>query len=550
MNSLVDALLSQHPTELIPLRCSKKMIVRLNRYFEEAVIENALSSICIQSKCPQGTVSAGLARYRQLTSVAKHLILFTCDSSCTRKHWSYPCLSNVSLFESKFHHSGGDEGFTIILDNRFSAIQTYELLEQSEQQGDATYRAVWSFEPNVIYSAIQYLMARTQALHPDRMDQFNRHVRETTPRTTSVHLTLSLMTKFAGVLQSQTEHAHAINHLSTVIRSSLGLKEVLQTAVDEIGRAVSARRCVLWLWDADTEKMESTSQYCRLEAPSIQDEELWLPVETLVSRIKETRSPAVFDVETQAERIGPSNPNMLPIMAVPVIYREQVIGMIVVEDGLKTRIWDEDEIRLIETIADQVAVAVNHARLFEKMRESSITDGLTGVYNRRHFGAQLDHEFRLCRRSQIPLSLIMIDLDFLKKINDTAGHLAGDAAIKHTADSIVASVRSTDTTARYGGEEFVVILPHTDSEAAMQVAEKIRETIASTSVPDLGHVTASLGVATFPMHAETEAELISMADQALYAAKRGGRNRVCSSDQEPIPAMFDETQPYEPASTN
>jgi len=122
--------------------------------------------------------------------------------------------------------------------------------------------------------------------------------------------------------------------------------------------------------------------------------------------------------------------------------------MIAVEDGLKSRVWDEDEVRLIETIADQVAVAVNHARLFEKMRESSITDGLTGVYNRRHFSAQLDHEFRLCRRSQIPLSLIMIDLDFLKKINDTAGHLAGDAAIKHAADSIVASVRSTDTTAR------------------------------------------------------------------------------------------------------
>jgi len=210
--------------------------------------------------------------------------------------------ANVSLFESKFHHSGGDEGFTIILDNRFSAIQTYELLEQSEQQGDATYRTVWSFEPNVIYSAIQYLMARTQALHPDRMEQFNRYVREATPRTTSVHLTLSLMTKFAGVLQSQTEHAHAVNHLSTVIRSSLGLNEVLQTAVDEIGRSLSARRCVLWLWEMDAEKLGNTSQYCRLEAPSIDEEELCIPIATLVSRIKESRSPAVFDNDTRLTR--------------------------------------------------------------------------------------------------------------------------------------------------------------------------------------------------------------------------------------------------------
>src|SRR5215471_10698662 len=224
MNSLVDALLSQHPTELIPLRCSKKMVVRLNRYFEEAVLENALSALFIQSRCPQGNISSELRRYRQLTSVAKHLILFTCDSTCNRKQWSYPFLPNVTLFESRFHHSVGDEGFTIILDNRFSALQTFERLDEGHQQGDPIYRTVWSFEPNVIFSALQYLMAKTQALHPDRVDQFNRHVRETTPKLTSVYLTLSLMTKFAGVLQSQTEHAHAVNHLSTVIRSSLGLQ--------------------------------------------------------------------------------------------------------------------------------------------------------------------------------------------------------------------------------------------------------------------------------------------------------------------------------------
>src|SRR5215472_16473625 len=168
MNSLVDALLSQHPTELIPLRCSKKMVVRLNRYFEEAVLENALSALFIQSRCPQGNISSELRRYSQLTDVARHLILFTCDSSCRKKQWTYPIVSNVTLFESKFHHSAADEGFTIIIDNRFSALQTFERIVQDDQQEDPVYRTVWSFEPNVIYSAIQYLMARTQALHPER----------------------------------------------------------------------------------------------------------------------------------------------------------------------------------------------------------------------------------------------------------------------------------------------------------------------------------------------------------------------------------------------
>src|SRR5581483_729750 len=445
MNSLVDALLSQHPNELIPLRCSKKMVVRLNRYFEEAVLENALSALFIQSRCPQGNLSAELRRYRQLTTVARHLILFTCDSTCGKRQWTFPLLPNVTLFESKFHHTSGDEGFTMIIDNRFSALQTFERIVTADAQDDPVYRTVWSFEPNVIYSAIQYLMARTQALHPDRVEQFNRQVRASMPKTPSVYLTLSLMTKFAGVLQSQTEHAHAINHLSTVIRSSLGLHDVLQTAVDEIGRSLSARRCVLWLWEVGEDKLDSTSEYCQAEAPSINEEDFCIPRSMLAAQVTGSRAPVVFDSDTTAARTGPMSASMLPVMAVPVIYRDQVMGAIAVEDTTATRLWDEEEVRLIETIADQVAVAVNHARLFEKMRESSITDGLTGVYNRRHFAAQLDHEFRLCRRSLIPLSLIMIDLDFLKTINDTAGHLAGDAAIKYTAKSIKEHLRSTDT---------------------------------------------------------------------------------------------------------
>src|SRR5581483_5449491 len=97
MNSLVDALLSQHPNELIPLRCSKKMVVRLNRYFEEAVLENALSALFIQSRCPQGNLPAELRRYRQLTTVARHLILFTCDSTCGKRQWTFPLLPNVTL---------------------------------------------------------------------------------------------------------------------------------------------------------------------------------------------------------------------------------------------------------------------------------------------------------------------------------------------------------------------------------------------------------------------------------------------------------------------
>jgi diguanylate cyclase (GGDEF)-like protein len=196
------------------------------------------------------------------------------------------------------------------------------------------------------------------------------------------------------------------------------------------------------------------------------------------------------------------------------------------------RVWRDSELLLLRTVADQVAVAVNHARLYERQQQLALTDSLTGCMNRRSFEMQLERDLRLATRMRQPVSLIMLDIDHFKRVNDSFGHDAGDAALRFLADVLRDELRGVDTAARYGGEEFAVILPQANLEGALIVAERLRARIETTEIPEIGHITASLGIATFPLHANSRAQLVSTADQALYEAKHEGRNRISTPNAE------------------
>ncbi|HYE15260.1 MAG TPA: GGDEF domain-containing protein, partial [Pyrinomonadaceae bacterium] len=143
-------------------------------------------------------------------------------------------------------------------------------------------------------------------------------------------------------------------------------------------------------------------------------------------------------------------------------------------------------------------------------------------------------------------SLIMLDIDHFKGVNDTYGHDAGDVALRLIAGALREEVRGVDTAARYGGEEFAVILPQAGPEGALVVAERLRARIESTQIPGVGHVTASLGVATFPIHASSRDLLVTTADRALYQAKHTGRNRVSSPRDLPPEELLEATAPHAP----
>ena len=151
---------------------------------------------------------------------------------------------------------------------------------------------------------------------------------------------------------------------------------------------------------------------------------------------------------------------------------------------------------------------------------------MTGLPNHRFFQTTLSTELGRAQRHNRPLSLLIIDLDFLKEVNDRFGHPSGDMVIRTIAENIRKNCRDMDFAARYGGEEFTVILPETGLAAAIQVADRIRERIGVEKLPGIGYITASIGVSNYPVNALGKEDLIRVADQALYVAKNGGRDRV------------------------
>ena len=185
---------------------------------------------------------------------------------------------------------------------------------------------------------------------------------------------------------------------------------------------------------------------------------------------------------------------------------------------------------LLVAATEQLGLALSNLQLQETLRQQTIRDPLTNLYNRRYLEASLERELARCERRGVPLSVLMIDLDHFKRFNDAHGHDGGDALLQHAARALQAQCRAEDIACRYGGEELTLILPEAPAEVAFERAESVRRAIESLQVRvgqrTLGEVTASIGVATFPASAPDTAGLLRAADAALYRAKREGRNRV------------------------
>lgn len=186
----------------------------------------------------------------------------------------------------------------------------------------------------------------------------------------------------------------------------------------------------------------------------------------------------------------------------------------------------DGELEFLNLFARQIELAITISDLFQAVKSQAITDPLTTLYNRRYFEEFIEKEAVRALRVNQPFTLIGIDLDYLKQINDKYGHSYGDLAIKTVADVLKINARSIDIAARMGGEEFNVLLPGVDSKGGIIAAERIRSAIAECKLDQIGQITASIGVATFMEHSNKIDELLELTDQAMYSAKRNGRNRV------------------------
>ena len=219
-----------------------------------------------------------------------------------------------------------------------------------------------------------------------------------------------------------------------------------------------------------------------------------------------------------------SEMNSKTCTVVPLFNGKEDFGCVIVSsdrDGIT-----DTETNFLALFANQIELAITVARLFEEVKKQTITDPLTGIYNRRYFEENIMKEAERSLRLKQPFSLISMDLDYLKKINDTYGHQYGDLAIKTIANVLKREARSIDIPARIGGEEFNLLLPGVDSRGAVIAAERIRKSIENQVLDTIGGITASVGVATFLEHSDRIDELMELADQAMYKAKLNGRNQV------------------------
>ncbi|MGC2063828.1 MAG: diguanylate cyclase [Thermodesulfovibrionales bacterium] len=236
----------------------------------------------------------------------------------------------------------------------------------------------------------------------------------------------------------------------------------------------------------------------------------------------------VSDMKGYPIRVMPfDTDDVRSVLAVPMLYEKKLMGVLVMLSE-QVDFLDSFQINLIEVLCNQASTSIANAKLHAKIERLATTDGLTGLFNHRIFQERLTGELKRQSRISGPLSLMLTDIDFFKKVNDTYGHPVGDIVLKKVSKVIRESLRDIDIPARYGGEEFAVILPGTDGPGARVIAERLRTAVQGKTFSadeKSFRVSISIGIAVSPADAKRKEELIEKADQALYHAKHNGRNQ-------------------------
>lgn len=218
------------------------------------------------------------------------------------------------------------------------------------------------------------------------------------------------------------------------------------------------------------------------------------------------------------------------LIVTPLLSGNKVIGVLRMDDDAE-RTFTQDDLRLLDIIGNLGAVAIQNALFYSRVEELAIRDSLTGLFVRRHFMKRFQEEVRRSERKSAELSLLMLDIDKFKLYNDKYGHATGDIVLKSIASTINGMLRVGDMAARYGGEEIAILLAGADRKKAVSLAESIRKKIETRPVTvrrQVHNVTASIGVSTYPKDGIHEEELVKAADERLYRAKSGGRNKTCA----------------------
>ncbi|MEE8575121.1 MAG: sensor domain-containing diguanylate cyclase [Thermodesulfobacteriota bacterium] len=343
-------------------------------------------------------------------------------------------------------------------------------------------------------------------------------------------------THTAGPCCEETfEQLITFSAIGKAVTSSFDLKVILNTVMEKIGVLFEPKDWSLLFLDSESGELTyeiavgEGSDELKESNPKIGEGIVgWVAAEgvpLLVPNIK-------MDPRFSKSKLPRYDSVEGPIICVPLMTKGKILGVIELFNVKDGSFHNEKDMLLFRTLADYTAIAVENAMLFKRVQELTITDDLTLLHNSRYFAKSLDIEVEKADRYNHSLSMIFLDLDYFKSVNDVHGHIAGSTLLKEVGTIIADCIRNVDIACRYGGDEFVILLPDTNKKNALMIANRMRESVNEyVFLKELGlehHITASFGVGTFPDDASSKKEFLHVTDKAMYSVKEASRDGVAA----------------------
>jgi diguanylate cyclase (GGDEF)-like protein len=332
---------------------------------------------------------------------------------------------------------------------------------------------------------------------------------------------------------SRDQLQRAVMRTGQTLRATHDMNQMIESILSTAADAVEADAAILWRFTPTRDQL-----YPAIGQGVNVDQMPRLKVgEGMVGHVGERATPLVMPPEPPSDgglRYARQEPAFPMAAAVPLYTQDRIIGVLAAYRRDAGRRFTREDLDTMTFLVEQGGVAIENVLLHEEAQRLSITDGLTGTWNRRYLYMQFKQVLATAQRFDRPFSVLMLDLDNFKDINDSYGHQRGDAILVEFSHRVSTMLREVDTFARYGGEEFVCLLSETDEDGAITTAEKIRDSVKSEPFGGMDehllNVTVSIGVAAYPQHGESAQELIESADRAMYRAKQSGRDRVSTPE--------------------
>ena len=345
------------------------------------------------------------------------------------------------------------------------------------------------------------------------------------------------LTTHNRTLDSRILELYTLYNISKRLSVAIQMEEIFDGTMDMISHSLQIDDFCIFLIDEADKRLKVYAAHSDTDLGDIE----FSPGEGVTGSVAERGETLLIqDVSKEPNFLfyKGKKKNIGSLICIPLKGRGgNILGTLNVHKQMKSGFSDEDQ-DLFAEVADQISAAVDKALSFRKMKDLSVTDELTGLYNRRYFFDYFEREMARAKRYEHPISIVIIDVDNFKNFNDVNGHLTGDEALKSVAKTLEDVLRKPDTLARLGGEEFIIALAETDKESAIVAVEKLRKAIEETAIKGEesqpgGRLTATFGVSSYPEDVEFATELIDCADRALYIGKARGRNLVVPYSSDP-----------------